>query len=212
MVSYAREIVNQIRAQAPEMQVYLSGLAMFNNAFNEAAMKDASTLLPLSFGAMLVLLAFLLGGLTATFATLVVITASVVSALGLCGHLGIPLTNANTNGPLIILTVAIANSVHIVVNFIHAARQGTANREALQDSLRVNLHPVFLASITTAIGFLNAAFLRGTTIWRFGHNDRNGRDYVNVTSLHTLAHAAVAFSRSIPNEKDATSKPDGPNW
>ena len=90
---------------------------------------------------------------------MLVITLSVVAAFGLRGYSGIPLTGQSGSVPIIVMTVAIANCVHIVVSFIHGLNLGQDKKAALQESLRVNLQPVFVASLTTTLGFLtlNAA-------------------------------------------------------
>ena len=60
--------------------------------------------------------------------------------------------------PIVIMTLAIADCVHILVNFLHGLRQGMEKRAAMLESLRVNLHPVFLTTLTTAVGFLSLNF------------------------------------------------------
>lgn len=72
--------------------------------------------------------------------------------------MGLPLTPPAMSALTIILTVAIANSVHILVSFLHEMRAGSTKNDALIESMRVNLQPVFLASVTTAIGFLTMNF------------------------------------------------------
>jgi len=54
--------------------------------------------------------------------------------------------------------VAIANSVHILITLLFEMHHGKDKRAAISESLRINLQPVFLASVTTAIGFLSMNF------------------------------------------------------
>jgi predicted RND superfamily exporter protein len=116
------------------------------------------SLVLISFGLMLLLLALCVGGLTGTFSTLLVILFSIVTAMGLGGYFGMPLSPPSASAPTIILTVAIASCVHILVTFIQAEQHGLKKNDALVESLRVNLQPIFLASITTALGFLSMNF------------------------------------------------------
>ena len=110
-------------------------------------------LLIVLFGFGLLLWAF-----PATIGTLLVIILSVLTAMGLGGYAGFPITPPSASSPTIILTVAIANSVHVLVTFLHEMHTGKEKHEAIVESLRVNLQPVFLASLTTAIGFLTMNF------------------------------------------------------
>jgi hypothetical protein len=78
--------------------------------------------------------------------------------MGLAGWLGISLNPASTNAPTIILLLAVADSVHILATMFYEMRHGMNKHEAVAESLRVNLKPVFYTSATTAIGFLTMNF------------------------------------------------------
>jgi uncharacterized protein len=104
---------------------------------------------------ILLLAAFLPG----TFATVLVILFSAISALGLAGLVGIALTGPSATAPTMILTLAVADSVHFLVTLRHEMQvNGKEKYEAIKESLRVNLQPIFLTSLTTAIGFLSLNF------------------------------------------------------
>jgi predicted RND superfamily exporter protein len=45
--------------------------------------------------------------------------------------------------------------VHILSNFLQGLHRGVGRRSAMRESLRINLTPVFLTTLTTAIGFLS---------------------------------------------------------
>jgi predicted RND superfamily exporter protein len=158
VVSYARQLADDIRQAHPDMKVYLTGMIMMNNSFAESSKNDLKNLVLISFGLMLLLLALFVGGLTGTFSTLLVILFSIITAMGLGGYLGMPLSPPSASAPTIILTVAIASCVHVLVTFMQAGQHGLKKNDALVESLRVNLQPIFLASITTALGFLSMNF------------------------------------------------------
>ncbi|MEW8397881.1 MAG: MMPL family transporter, partial [Candidatus Thiodiazotropha sp.] len=63
-----------------------------------------------------------------------------------------------TTVPIVIMTLAIADCVHILVNFLHFMRDGESKYQAMMESLRINLQPIFLTTLTTAIGFLSLNF------------------------------------------------------
>lgn len=154
VVKHVRAELDRFRAAHPDIAVYLTGMVMMDNAFVESAISDSSFLVPLAFALMMLLIAFLVGGLFGTLVTLFIILMSIAAAIGASGWLGFPLTSVTTSSPIVILTVAVANTVHVLVTFLHGLRQGESKLKAMEESLRVNLQPVFLASITTAIGFL----------------------------------------------------------
>ena len=171
MIQHVRELVAEFESTYPDVDFYISGMGAFHVATSEAAIQDMTVLAPISFGVMFLLVAFLAGGLVGTVAILFVFSMSVAGAMGISGFLGFPITPTGAGAPNIILTVAVANSVHILISYFHELREGRSKHEAIEESLRINISPVALASITTAIGFLSMNFsetppfqMMGTTV------------------------------------------------
>ena len=131
---------------------------MLNNAFTEAARKDIRTLVPLMYLTIFLIMGCLLRSLSGTFATLLAVSFSAVSAMGLAGWFGTGLTTTSLQAVTMIMTLAVADSVHLLMSMLHELRQGRSKPRAIVESLRVNLQPVFLTSLTTAIGFLSMNF------------------------------------------------------
>ncbi len=142
----------------PFLDIYLSGGVMIDSAFGEAPVRDMRALIPLMFTLLLGLLVVSLRSVMATSCTLLVIILSASTGLGLAGWLGIALTPASANAPVIILTLAVADSIHILVTMFHQMRQGTNRHNAIRESIRINFQPVLVTSVTTAIGFLTMNF------------------------------------------------------
>ncbi|MFT4563016.1 MAG: putative RND superfamily exporter protein, partial [Gammaproteobacteria bacterium] len=157
-ILFARDILAQAEQKYPDIDFYMSGLAAMHYAFTEAAFSDMQQLIPLSFALMLILLAVLAGGIKGTLITIFVIAFSVAAAMGAGGYLGYLITPTMAPAPNVILTVAVANCVHILISYLHGLGEGETRFEAVEESLRINLHPVSLASLTTAVGFLTMNF------------------------------------------------------
>ena len=158
IATFVRKLVTQIQKEHPDMDFYLSGTVMFNTAFNEASVHDMSTFVPIMYLVLLIAMGVLLRSISGTISTMVVIGMSMLSALGLAGWLGIEMTIPSANAPTIILTLAIADSIHILATMLLKMRQGMTKFDAIAESLRVNFQPVLLTSVTTAIGFLSMNF------------------------------------------------------
>lgn len=155
---FAREMAERLRMEYPEIDVYLTGIIMMNNAFPEASKHDMKTLVPVMFLVVIFTIGILLGSVTGSLITVLVITLSILSAMGLAGWLGISLSPPSATAPNIILTLAVADCVHILTTFFHELRARVDKCSALMESLRVNFLPVFLTSLTSAIGFLSLNF------------------------------------------------------
>jgi predicted RND superfamily exporter protein len=158
ITDYARNLVAEIEADNPDLDVYLTGMVIMNNSFTEVILHDQKTLVPVMFGVVILTLILLLRSAAATLTTFLVIVFSVLTAMGLTGWLGIAMTPPSAAAPTIILTLAVADCVHILVSFLHAMRRGLDKASAMVDSLRINLQPVFLTSLTTVIGFMSMNF------------------------------------------------------
>ena len=155
VVASVRELKAYINKIYPDIDVYLSGIVMMNNAFGEATIYDMSHLLPLALLLILVTVFFLLRSISGTITTLVIILLSVATAFGISGWLGIELSSPVMSAPVIIMTLAVADCVHILSTWILEMQKGRDKSSAMRESLRINFMPVFLTSLTTAIGFLS---------------------------------------------------------
>ena len=172
VAAFAYGLADRVGERFPGTDVRVTGQVIFNQAFTEVSLRDLQTLVPASFAAMTLMLALLTGGLGGTFAIMLVVALSVMAAVGLGGWAGLPITPPSAIAPVVVLTVAIASCVHIFSSVVHHM-QGDASRtradrapppgdelkrNAIVESVRVNLQPVFLACLTTAFGFLSMNF------------------------------------------------------
>ncbi|MGB0465928.1 MAG: efflux RND transporter permease subunit [Pontibacterium sp.] len=153
-----RELKAQFLAKNPDMQVHLSGMVMMNNSFAESSLGDNATLVPIMFAVVILGMSFLLRTFSGTFASVIVILFSIAATMGLAGWNGFFLTGPSSTAPIMILTLAVADCVHILATMFYEMRHGAGKNKAIKDSLRINFQPVFLTSLTTAIGFLSLNF------------------------------------------------------
>lgn len=182
IVQFVREQLAAFQEVHPDLKVYTSGTVMLTNAFQEASFNDMSVLTPLMFLIVLVTIFLLTRTISGTFATLVVIIFSLVTAMGLGGWLGFFLTAASAPFLNIIMTLAVADSIHILITFVQGLKKGLARKDAIVESLTINYLPVFLTSMTTVIGFLSMNFSDSPPF----------RDLGNLTSIGMIA--AFLFS------------------
>ena len=182
IVDAGRALARDIEKKYPTVAIRLTGIAMMNHAFVDSSEKDMQMLIPAAFMLILVLMAVMLRSVFGTMGALAVIVLSAMTAMGLAGYLGIPLSPPAINAPLIIMTLAIADSIHFLVTMFHEMRRGTPKRDAIVESLRINLLPIILTSVTTAIGFLTMNFSDAPPFHDLG----------NITAIGIMA--ALLFS------------------
>ncbi len=154
----AWDLSQRFEVKFPEIKVYLTGVVMLNNAFGESAIGDMSTLIPLMYLSIIITMGVLLRSVTGTIGSFTVIIITTVTAIGLMGWLGIDMSAPVSSAPTMIMTLAVADSIHFLVTFLQQMRLGRTKHDALVESLRTNFQPILLTSITTAVGFLSMNF------------------------------------------------------
>ncbi|MEM8497653.1 MAG: MMPL family transporter [Pseudomonadota bacterium] len=154
----ARRLATEFEANNPGAQVHLSGITMLNTAFLEAAVNDNVSLVPLMFLLVAVILWAVFRTLIGTVSILIIVIASIATTMGLAGWAGFYLTGASSSAPIMILTLVIADCVHVLTTMVFNMRDGERKDNALLASLQLNFKPVMLTSVTTAVGFLSMNF------------------------------------------------------
>ncbi|WP_082087041.1 efflux RND transporter permease subunit [Teredinibacter purpureus] len=157
LVEAIRELQTSLEQNYP-VTIQLSGVVMLSNAFFEASMQDQMTLVPAMYLLVLVICGVLLRSFGATAGTFLVVFFSMLSALGGFFWLGGKLTPPSFAATTIITTLAVADSIHFLVTLFDGMRKGMNRHDAIRHSLRLNISPIFLTSLTTAVGFLSMNF------------------------------------------------------
>jgi len=154
----ARAIQAEAREQYPDIRFEISGTVMLNNSFIESAQGDMATLYPWMMVFLAVTMLIFLRSAFGALSAMIVVFLSATFAYGMVSWFGVAITSPSTIGYVIILTVAIADSIHVMITMLAQMRIGVGKREAISESLRINMQPVFLTTLTTAIGFLSLNF------------------------------------------------------
>ncbi|MEM1382630.1 MAG: MMPL family transporter [Pseudomonadota bacterium] len=188
----ARDLRDRIKAEYPGIDVKLTGVSMLNNAFAESGMTDMMTLVPLMYLVVLIAAVVALRSLSGTFGTLLVITTSVLVAMGAAGLMRIDLTPISFSAPTVIMTLAVADSIHILISMRSAMRRGMAKLDALVEAIRVNFLAVSITSLTTIVGFLALNFSDAPPFWHLGNITAVGIAAAWVFSL-TLLPAVISL-------------------
>ena len=150
----ARQLAEQMRRDYPGMRLEVTGTAMLSTAFAEAPRDDSHVLFPLMYGVLTLAMWFFLRSVSGVLATFLLVLLSAGGAMGLAGWAGVQLNSASVMAPLIIMTLAMADSVHLMMTTFAEMQHGRSKQEALVECMRINFQPVLLTTLTTVIGFL----------------------------------------------------------
>ena len=155
ITDYLNGLLDETHARHPEIDFYLTGDVVMHRAFANATEDDIRTLAPIMFFVIVAATAFLLRSVFGTLAIVGMLVFVVNTTMGFAGWIGTVFSPTNAGVPLIVMAVTVAHSVHIVSAALLGISRGLDKNAAIAESLRHNAYPVFLTSVTTAIGFLS---------------------------------------------------------
>ena len=158
VAEFARSVAAQAEERFPDVDLRIVGTVMINQTFVEASISSQMMFLPASLLLMALVLGVVTRGWPGVAATGTVIVFSILASVGLGAWVGLPFSPPISPAPTIVLMIVVANCVHLLVAVQQRLRAGDSRHEAIVESVRLNLHPVFLASLTTALGFLSMNF------------------------------------------------------
>ncbi len=206
VVAHARRLAEELRRRDPDLEVRLTGGVLMSNAFPEASTHDLRTLIPAMFALVFAVLYLLLRSLVATLWAFLTIAFAIVSTMGLAGWLGYTVSPPSAAAPNIILTVAVADCVHVLTAFLLTLQAGWLSPgewrhvrfEAAAEALRLNWMPVFLTSLTTALGFLTLNFSESPPFRDLGNLAAMGVGFAFLYTLTFLPALMLACPLEAP--------------
>ncbi len=201
-LSIARSVVelrDSLREDYPELTIYVLGGALFELDSYNAQMKDSRYLFPFVIGVSILLLWFCLKSLSFSLCLFTVSFATIGLTVGTVGWAEVPFNQISTMGPLVVLMIAMADGTHIVSIYVQGLHKRLSKIEAMRQSLAVNIQPVTLATVTTAIGFLSLNYCSSPGIYGFGNIVAIGVCWAYVVTLTLLPTLILLLpTRKIP--------------
>ena len=201
-----RAMLEKWKTEYPNFDYHVTGIVPMNSAFFEAASGDGKTLIPAMFLIVIILVGLLTRSITATISTLVVIILSISMGAGFAGIMGIKLTPPSAQFSTIILTLAVADSIHILITIINKMKAGYDKQAAIAESLRLNMMPVAITSITTIIGFLSMNAGDVPPYWDLGNITAVGMLGAFIFSLTTLPAMIHILPFNVKKEEGFEAK------
>ena len=196
---------SEFKKQFPNHDIYLTGIVMMNQAFGDAGENDAKNLLPFMYLIVLIILIIMLRSAVPVLSTMLLIIFAIIWAYGFAGYVGTKLTTPMFSVMNIVLTLAIADSVHLFITFVQGMRNGHDKISAMTESLTVNAWPIFLTSITTAIGFLTLNFSKTPPFIDLGNTSAFGVMITWLISMTFLPAMVYALPVNIKPKKGGSN-------
>ncbi|MDH5180078.1 MAG: MMPL family transporter [Gammaproteobacteria bacterium] len=193
----ARELLQKMREKYPELIIKLAGSATSGVVLGEAVGQDMQVLMTASYLILISGLMLLLRSVRGMLITVVLFTLATAVVFGVYGWAGTILTPVAGWVPSIVMTIGVADCVHILISYFHGLRNGMSRQNAVRESLRINTNPVFITSLTTIIGVLCLNFSDSPPYQDLGNMVALGVFYAWVLSMTLLP--ALLFWFNIGN-------------
>jgi predicted RND superfamily exporter protein len=212
------EIMKMVREiLAPEIErtgykYYLNGGPPLNQAFVEIGTRDAMTFTPLVIIASMILLLILFRRVSGALIPIGVVVMTFMTVLAVQVMLGYKLNNFTANLPVFVVAIGIADAVHLYIIWIMYKREGEANKDAVLHSVQKNMLPVFLTSLTTAIGFATLTISKVIPVLTLGIATASGAVLAFIISLVWMPAVLLLLKKEVKTEvvlKQKSKKPLG---
>jgi len=182
--SYINKVIDQAKQDYPDLNFYATGQIMMNNTLVEASQYDLGVLFPITLLVIIIGTALFVKGISATVGVFMVIIFSLITALGITGWLGIQMTPPSATAPTIILTLVVADCMHILSSYFYNLRSGLSKIESMEQSIVLNFKAISITTLTTVLGFLTLNFSDSPPF----------QDLGNITAFGVIAAYLLSIS------------------
>ena len=190
-VEYMLEYVDEAKSNHPELDIRVLGTPYQEYISPKMVLSEMPIVMPSMLLLILVSVFFLLRSVYAVLATILVIVLSLISTFGSVGYIGNALNQMVITIPILIITLALADCVHLFSIFFQQRVKGHSSKESMIRSLELNLQPLFLTTLTTCIGFLSFNVLDVPPLQDLGNFVSIG---IAMAFIFTIFFAAPLFS------------------
>lgn len=184
IVAHVDQLIAKYQAQYPSVTFHKAGIIAMNHAFMVSAQQDSEILIPTMLVVILLFLTVMLRSILSVIATLFIIITSVAATMGLSGWAGMFLSTATVNIPTLVMTLAVADSVHVIASMRQNMAKGYSKEYSINQSVTINVMPIVITSVTTAIGFLMMNMSDSPVL----------RDFGNLAALGVMIACLLSFT------------------
>ena len=168
IVDEGRAVISKFQQKYPDHKIILSGGVTVADAYREVAEGDLKKLLGMMFLFIALLLGFFFRNIKGVIFPFLLIGLTVLVTMGSSGLFQISFNNIIALIPQTLMAIAIADAVHIIVNYVQFKREGFSNQLAARKTLEKNFWPTFFTSLSTIFGFMSFITAVITPLIHFG--------------------------------------------
>jgi hypothetical protein len=196
LASAALALRDSMRDDYPDLGIHFSSEVLLEQSSQQAMIDDLTTLMPIVILVCVLVICYCFRSALFGLGILAHAIASLILTIGTLGFLGFAFNSISIIAPLVVVIIAVANSVHIISIYKQGLHQGQDRLAAMAHSLDYNLRPITLAALTTTIGFSSLNLCSSPAIQDFGRIVALGIAYAYVLTLTLLPALLILLTRS----------------
>lgn len=163
-------LATEFRSNFPDYELVVTGGIPMMQAFATSSQEDLSLLLPIALALILVLLVTFFGGALPALMLVATALASIGCTMGIAGWTGHTINSASSIAPLVVFTLVITSSMHIVIHYLRLISERPGDSlQAARAALEGNLVPMLVSAITTIAGLMSLSFLDSPPLRQLGY-------------------------------------------
>jgi uncharacterized protein len=143
--------------ETPDFPIYLAGSPVVDHKIKGNLQTDMALFMNLGLVVIAITIFILFRQISAVFLALLIVVLSLISTLALMALNGAPITIPTQILPSFLLTVGVADSIHILSLFYGRLKAGDDRRTAISHALIHSGRALVLTSLTTAGGLMSFA-------------------------------------------------------
>jgi len=185
-VKFVKDKVNLLKKEYPEIRFRTLGSVVMEVSMPEIVQADSETVIPIAMLIVFVFMTLALRDVVGNIAAMVTCSLAIIAGMGAVLWTGVKLSPILMNTPAVIIILAMADCIHLLVNYSQGLSQGLDKKAALQRSIEINFQPIVFTSLTTAMSFLALNFSESPPFAHMGNAAAVGIVFAMIASLTFL--------------------------
>jgi len=180
---------------------HLAGGPILNKTFATLGQHDALVFTPIIIAISILLLFGIFRRLSGMFLSIAIVVFTFIIVLAVQVLLGYKLNNFTANMPVFVIAIGIADATHLFWIYMIAKKKGLDNHEAIHYTMEKNFLPIFLTSMTTAVGFASLGISEIVPIRTLGIATANAAVLAFVLTIFFMPALLAILNPNIKPEK-----------
>ena len=193
LINYILGFIEPIKESNENLDIRLLGNPYLDYISPRIVKAEMPVVMPLMLLLIFFIVFLMIRSYVAVLATFVVILMSLIATFGSIGILDNPLNQMVTTIPILIITLALADCIHLFSIYFQNRVKGISSKESMEKSLEMNIQPLFLTTISTCIGFLCLNFIEVTPLRDLGNAVAIGIGFAFIFTIFFIAPIVSFF-------------------